>query len=362
VLPLADAEAAPWTSDWAASTMAALPAQTSPQVSSEDAATAGGSAIVVAKRMTEGAAVSSSAIVVDGAEGLAEGLAESLAEAGRVEGDDASILFPTFGEFIDKQLLPLYFRDVPFEKLTYLAEHYCGVPLDSDDEEQARKFLGQPKRAPSPGKRRQLKRHRTGSAASDPLRALSEAGTSSMDADVSPTSSHDSTTAAASTRRMLRRNTSNAALETPLSDLLPAKQEPRLRSQMSTSVAEKRRKGVIAAPDMQLNKQTNDLLRAILQKPGSSRGGFAGTPRVPGGSSRAGSASTRRDVQYREAGLPSARQVNPSRALFSSPAPARLVLESKASPLSTRAVRYRVLESAMPEWDLLDQMETPRKS
>lgn len=52
------------------------------------------------------------------------------------------LLAPTFGEFLEQQLLPLYIGDVPFETLRHLAETYCGIPLDSDDEQKAWKLLG----------------------------------------------------------------------------------------------------------------------------------------------------------------------------------------------------------------------------
>jgi hypothetical protein len=271
------------------------------------------------------------------------------AVADEAEGDDADPLrFPTFGEFMDKQLVPLYIADIPFPNLTYLSKNYCGVPLDSDDEEQAWKFIGRPNLAPAPAKRRQLKGRRTGgaSAPSDPprpsrglARTLSETG--SMDGGASPASSHVAassvTTTATTSSSSSTSVTTSVSLETSLGDLLRVDREPRLRSQMVTSVAEKRRKGCVAARDMDLER---DMLRAIrVEKKPIPRGGFAGTP-----------ASARR------IGFPSIA----SNPLFCSPAPARVALMNVASPLSTRAVRLRPgLESTIkrqlePLWDLLD--------
>jgi len=56
--------------------------------------------------------------------------------------DADALLTPSFGEFLDQQLLPLYVLDVPFETLKHLVEGYCGLPLNSDDERKAWNVLG----------------------------------------------------------------------------------------------------------------------------------------------------------------------------------------------------------------------------
>ncbi|CAE8738563.1 unnamed protein product [Polarella glacialis] len=58
------------------------------------------------------------------------------------EGVVDELLIPNFGQFLDKQLLPLYVGDIPFAVLRDLLEHYCGLPMDSGDEQQAWKVLG----------------------------------------------------------------------------------------------------------------------------------------------------------------------------------------------------------------------------
>lgn len=56
-----------------------------------------------------------------------------------MEGDDAP---PSFGDFLVRQLMPLYVKDVPFANLRVLAERYCGLSLDSDDEDRVWRAAG----------------------------------------------------------------------------------------------------------------------------------------------------------------------------------------------------------------------------
>eukprot|EP00747_Dinoflagellata_sp_TGD_P027040 gnl/TRDRNA2_/TRDRNA2_132352_c0_seq2.p1 gnl/TRDRNA2_/TRDRNA2_132352_c0~~gnl/TRDRNA2_/TRDRNA2_132352_c0_seq2.p1 ORF type:complete len:863 (-),score=118.46 gnl/TRDRNA2_/TRDRNA2_132352_c0_seq2:92-2680(-) len=53
-----------------------------------------------------------------------------------------TLLTPTFGEFVELQLLPLYIADVSFSKLRSITEDHSGMPLNSDDEEKAWKVVG----------------------------------------------------------------------------------------------------------------------------------------------------------------------------------------------------------------------------
>jgi hypothetical protein len=346
-----DAEAPPCSSPWAADSTAKLPLPTVPEQGGDlfsmlalpwNQVDSVASVVVTAS----GDKVADTDAATDNASAnAAVGCVSNAAVMDEIEDDDAGpLLFPTFGEFMDKQLVPLYIADIPFPNLTYLSERYCGVPLDSDDEEQAWKLIGRPSLAPAPAKRRQLKGRRTGgtSAPSDPprpfrgpTRTLSETGT--IDADVSPSSCRGIACTTA------KGSSGNVAPETPLKGLLRADREPRLRSQMVTSVAEKRRKGCVAARDMDLER---DLLRVLRVDKKAIRGGFAGALAI-----------VKHDAHQQETGLPNTIAANP---LFCSPAPARMVaLKNVASPLSTRAVRFRGLESTRkrklePHWDLLD--------
>jgi hypothetical protein len=58
------------------------------------------------------------------------------------EGVRNALLVPSFGEFLEQQLLPLYVADVPFQKLKTLTETCCGILLDSDDEREAWDAVG----------------------------------------------------------------------------------------------------------------------------------------------------------------------------------------------------------------------------
>jgi hypothetical protein len=80
----------------------------------------------------------------------------------------SAVLTPTFGEFIDQQLLPLYVADVPFDTLRHLAETYCGLTLDSDDERKAWKALGVliPERSAAKSSKTKRRRPKSSDAAS----------------------------------------------------------------------------------------------------------------------------------------------------------------------------------------------------
>jgi len=58
--------------------------------------------------------------------------------------EDTATLNPRFGQFLDRHILPLYIADIPFVNLRILAEHYCGIPMDSDDESRVLESLGRP--------------------------------------------------------------------------------------------------------------------------------------------------------------------------------------------------------------------------
>jgi len=59
-------------------------------------------------------------------------------------------LKPTFGQFLDRHVMPLYIADIPFASLRVLPEHYCGIPIDSDDESRIWDGVGQAARTNRP--------------------------------------------------------------------------------------------------------------------------------------------------------------------------------------------------------------------
>lgn len=135
------------------------------------------------------------------------------------------LLIPSFGQFIDQQLLPLYFRDIPFRILKDTLEHYCGVPIDSDDEEKASKLLDiSTKQKATPSRPSKLKR-RASEASGDGI-------------SMPPTPSSQASTSLKAPPPDVRRQ------EEPLAPLIQAVgSKPAIRSQMSHSVIEKRRTG-----------------------------------------------------------------------------------------------------------------------
>eukprot|EP00930_Biecheleria_cincta_P004983 TRINITY_DN105911_c0_g1_i1.p1 TRINITY_DN105911_c0_g1~~TRINITY_DN105911_c0_g1_i1.p1 ORF type:complete len:766 (-),score=142.05 TRINITY_DN105911_c0_g1_i1:143-2440(-) len=142
------------------------------------------------------------------------------------------LLIPSFGQFIDQQLLPLYARDIPFRLLRDTLEHYCGVPVDSDDEDKALKvfdFSTKQKAAPSrSGKLKRRSSEVSGDCVSMPQTPSSQ-GFSGL--RVPP----------ADARRR----------EEPLVQLIQAVgSKQAVRTQMATSVIEKRRTGGPALPDV----------------------------------------------------------------------------------------------------------------
>lgn len=124
-------------------------------------------------------------------------------------------LLQTFGSFLDLQLLPLYVRDVPLEYVGETLLHYCGISLDEEDEIKARQVLGCPPR------QKTQKKH-LGKQISD----------TSMPATPS---------------------SQGSAMEPSLMQIVQASgQERKLRDQMSNSVVEKRRFGLLAHPDLKI--------------------------------------------------------------------------------------------------------------
>lgn len=71
---------------------------------------------------------------------------------------------PSFGDFLVKDLMPLYVKDVPFSNLRCIAEKYCGLSLDSDDEDRVWRAAGRNGKPKAQAPRRHPHRH----PASDP--------------------------------------------------------------------------------------------------------------------------------------------------------------------------------------------------
>lgn len=141
------------------------------------------------------------------------------------------LLIPSFGQFIDQQLLPLYVRDIPFRLLKDTLEHYCGVPVDSDDEDKALKVLDfSTKKKAAPSRSGKLKR-RSSEVSAD---HFSMPGTPSSQGFTSRVLPPDA-----------------RPKEEPLAQLIQAVgSKPAVRSQMATSVIEKRRTGGPTQPDV----------------------------------------------------------------------------------------------------------------
>lgn len=144
-----------------------------------------------------------------------------------------ALVWPTFGEFVDHQLVPLYIADIPFHYLQTLIEKYCGAPLDSDDEERAWKTIGVLPSLPAKKRKRVSNVHvELPSAELNHTKKVVQFGRLS---------------------EVARPDSSNQAA---------------LRPNMLTSVMEKRRKDRNAPPDMTLGKDDlHPQARAALSDP-----------------------------------------------------------------------------------------------
>jgi len=135
------------------------------------------------------------------------------------EGVRNPLLVPSFGEFLDLQVLPLYVADVPFHRLKCLTETHCGISLDSDDEQDAWDAVGltKPVVTKTPRKKRRRTLH----------------GESSLEQSSEQPPSH--------TKLM------------ELCDLMGKSKAklavPVMRAQMQTSIVEKRRSNIRAFRD-----------------------------------------------------------------------------------------------------------------
>jgi hypothetical protein len=140
------------------------------------------------------------------------------------------LLTPTFGEFLMRQLLPLYIADVPFLTLRHLAESFCGIPLDEDDERKAWKVLGlqMPQRAPT--------KKRPSSRQPSPGGASVASSSSTVPTSQSQTQSSSP----------LPTGPTLAAL----CEVMEKPAKATMRQQMHTSIVEKRRKEFKAPRDM----------------------------------------------------------------------------------------------------------------
>jgi len=153
------------------------------------------------------------------------------------EGVVDELIVPTFGQFLERQLMPLYIRDIPFRFLRDLLEHYCGVPVDSDDEVQARKVLGCEERA-----------HKARTKGQAARKSGTEARARSDDLDSQPAT--PSSQGSAPTRLASRASRIDEDDQTLGQLIQVAERKPAMRVQMANSVIEKRRTGKPAHPDV----------------------------------------------------------------------------------------------------------------
>jgi len=134
--------------------------------------------------------------------------AEHASSMDQMAGRESELLFPSFGKFVEEQLLPLYVRDISISTLGEVMMYYCAIEVDAKDEHRARQLLGISSRS---GLKRKL------SVASS--------------APVTPISQREPT----------------------LQDLIQASEasmkKQKMRSEMTTSVVEKRRHGKPAQAD-----------------------------------------------------------------------------------------------------------------
>jgi len=223
------------------------------------------------------------------------------------------LVTPTWGQFINQQLLPLYIVDLPFSWLKHLLDKTCGVPMDSDDEEQAWRTLGLPMPENPKHTKQSVKKTKKRKHVETDIPAKQENAGAIVVSGPRPVATPS--------------QTGGALLQVP-TIVCP---KP-LRAQMSTSVVENRwKERAETRPMMEL--------RGL---------GHKSTPAV------AASGKTKRRTS----------SLLVSSALLLSPAPSRSDLPAGMSPVSVRGLRRRPGSQDSspvhaPRWNLLD---TPRRS
>eukprot|EP00929_Paragymnodinium_shiwhaense_P025997 TRINITY_DN15569_c0_g1_i2.p1 TRINITY_DN15569_c0_g1~~TRINITY_DN15569_c0_g1_i2.p1 ORF type:complete len:802 (+),score=172.10 TRINITY_DN15569_c0_g1_i2:97-2502(+) len=272
----------------------------------------------------------------DAASGLPAAQDESTGDVNMVESDGARevnlvaapepeqvdpLITPAFGEFVNTQLLPLYLADIPFKNLEHILDRYCGMPMDSDDEERVMKSIGRSGQA----RQRKLTRRRStassmlSNSVSDiatPMARLRNGGSSpereSMLALPDPTGSRTFSMLANAERG----------------------NKPLMRGQMLTSVAARRSKGLAEPSDkeMKSNGIRQGFKSLVAVASSKSLSTAVGTPGAK--------VRSKTLLLGNESPLPHGTpRVKPSAVLFSTPASAaKIATFDKASPLSTRAV------------------------
>lgn len=210
------------------------------------------------------------------------------------------LLVPSFGEFLELQVLPLYVVDVPFHRLKALTETYCGISLDSDDEQDAWDAVGLTR--PLVNKTARKKRRQTSSANSS----------------LTPASEQPP---------------AHAKL-TDLSDLMGKSKAklavPVMRAQMLTSIVEKRRKNMRAFRDQAGNAKSSEVVPTPLPSPlvKTARALLHGSTPLPA-------------VTYPECSPLSIRKTSRGR------------LDLQESVRSTRSVITPARASSRPDWDAM---------
>jgi len=280
-----------------------------------------------------------------------------------VEGEVDTLVAPSFGHFLERQLLPLYVGDIPFSELRRLAQNYGGTPLDSDDEDKAWKNLGRQhvpevasgrssraavSREAESGRERRLRRS-VSTVGVDAARALTNG---SRVPAASMASAPSSETREATSAKALRRLSSKAAQvaaggspeDIPLGRLAEAafSRTPALRAQVPYSVVERRHHDLRAPPP-----------RIIPQKAKTSKVSPAGA------TSGATSAALVAGIASASSSLFSARSSSDLERPRS-PLTVRRPSSGLKSPISTRKpvqtpARGRTPQVAgTPSWDVLD--------
>jgi len=261
-------------------------------------------------------------------------------------GDASSVdplLTPTFGDFLEQQLLPLYIADVPFETLKHLSETCCGIGLNSDDERKAWKTLGWQMPVRSAPKKPARSRQPSPSVASV---------ASSNWWPASPLSASPAPRLASSLNPSLAELC--VAMEKPTKGNMGP---PSMRQAMNTSVVEKRRKEFRAPADMETSifrlskKRTVEWPESPIIKPSTA---LLATPREFASASKLPSTCAPSPVSMRKTSrgrmeLQSSAQSTTSQRRLQ----ARGRSRSPCTMAHTPSVRLKPSVS-QPDWHLLD--------
>eukprot|EP00439_Symbiodinium_sp_Y106_P056728 s2910_g7.t6 len=158
--------------------------------------------------------------------------AEHASSMDQMAGRESELLFPSFGKFVEEQLLPLYVRDISISTLGEVMMYYCAIEVDAKDEHRARQLLGISSRS---GLKRKLS-----VASSAPVTPISQREPTLQDLI------QDQPFAVCSHKLCFV--ASNSRVSTWQASEASMKKQ-KMRSEMTTSVVEKRRHGKPAQAD-----------------------------------------------------------------------------------------------------------------